>query len=633
MIINISNLFADNDTLQYQTRAIEIEATRIEQSKILEHLDIQRIEITEIDKLHITNLTEKIKFLPNIFIKDYGGIGGIKTVSMRGAASSQTVIMIDGIPISSTQNSIVDFSSLPLTYFESIDVINNGSSSLFGTNSIGGTINLHSRIPKNKSIDISGSYGSYGYSNFSAISNSTLFKFPYFLNINYTASKGDYPFDYNDFGEIKKEKRQNSDFTSLNGGFGLEIPLNKSLISTKMFITNSERGVPGAVLLGKIENSSASLDESKLLSISNFFTKIDANNNNELKLLLSYSSMNYSDNEFLPNDNFANSYFISREIKLIDDFTINSGNTTQLGTLNFQYSNLTGDKLSLDVGNYVERLNLGIGYNISHNFFKNDEHNLSALLSIKYDYWSQLSSIFSYSAGINRKGLIENTDIKLLFSNNYRIPNFNEMYYLNYGTVDLKPEKSNFYSLSFDIIPREFIKINFNSYFIDTKDQIVAMPRSTISWSAQNIGKVQNYGISLNAQISLFSNTLNSMFSYTFQRSIDKTENSPSYNKLLPYLPQEIIAFAIDYKYKIISYGSDIYYNSFRYYSNDNSINSIMQSYYNIDFNISALIKILSNNLSISIIIKNITNQTYEIIKNYPMPKRNYILSISYIIN
>jgi len=632
IVTNISILYTQDDTLVYKTRTIEIDAPRFEKSKIMSYSDIHHIEISEIDRLKNSNITDIIKYIPNTYIKDYGGIGGIKTISLRGAASCQTAVLIDGIPISSSQNSIVDFSLLPLTFFDNIDVVTNSSSSLFGTNSIGGAIDLHSRIQKSKSFNISASIGSFGYSTISTSANSTLFKIPYFINFNYIKSKDNYPFDYNEFGKIISVMRQNADISILNGAACFVIPIKKYLFTNKLFITNSERGVPGAVITGKIENSLARLNEFKLLNLSNCYMKIDSNINNEIKLLLSYNSSDYNDKGFLPNDNFANSYFISRDVRIIDDFSINNNRISNSLNIIFQYSNLSGNKLSLDVGNYVERLNLGIGNNLSCDLLRMEEFTLSALLSAKYDYWSDIKNVLSYTAGIYGKNIFDNTDIKLMYSNNYRIPNFNEMYYLNYGTTNLKPEKSNSYSLSVDFLPIKLFNINLNCYYISTKNQILSVPKSTISWAAQNIGNVHNYGASVSIQSSLFHNSLFLMFAFTHQKSIDKTDNSPSYNNLLPYLPKEIVSFMMNYKYNVFSIGTDIYYNSFRYYLMDNSLNSLMNSYYNIDINLSYIIKLLSNNLTISLIIKNITNQTYEIINNYPMPKRSYVISINYNI-
>ena len=623
-------LIAEQDTLVFKAKTVEVEESRAEQSKILSHLNFHRIEISQMDHLNFSTVTDIVKYFPDVFIKDYGGFGGIKTISLRGTASSQTQILLDGVPISSSQNSVVDFSSLPLTYFESIDVITNGSSSLFGANSLGGTINLHSKIPEKKSINLASSFGSFDYSNFSIDANSKIFTTPYFISLNYLNSSGNYPFEYNDFGKLTTIKRNNGDISSLNANLGIEIQMNKSLVSSKLFLTNSERGVPGAVLLGKIENSSARLNESKILYLTNLYTKIDTNRNNELKFLFSYNLSDYNDEEILLNNGFSNSFFISRDLRIIEDYTINSNKINQKISLNLLYSNLSGSKLSNDVNNYVERMNLGIGYDIIYDLYKNESKSLSSLFSAKYDYWSDIKSILSYSAGFDFKNILLNTDLKLIYSYNYRIPNFNEMYYLNYGTVNLLPEKSNSYSLSLDIFPYKFLKINANTYFINTKDQIISVPKSPISWSAQNIGKVYNYGISTNIQLSLFQKTLTSMLSYTYQQSLDKTANSPSFNKLIPYLPEEIISFLINYSYSQFAIGATFYYNSFRYYMIDNSLSSIMEKYYTIDINLSMKARILSNDLSISFIIKNITDQYYEIIKNYPMPKRSFVFSASY---
>ena len=80
---------------------------------------------------------------PGLFIKDYGGLGGLKTISTRGTNSSQTLILLDGMRINSNQNGSLDLSVIPAGLLNRIEIIRSGSSGLFGGNAIGGIISLN----------------------------------------------------------------------------------------------------------------------------------------------------------------------------------------------------------------------------------------------------------------------------------------------------------------------------------------------------------------------------------------------------------------------------------------------------------------------------------------------------------
>jgi outer membrane receptor protein involved in Fe transport len=152
-----------------------------------------------------------------------------------------------------------------------------------------------------------------------------------------------------------------------------------------------------------------------------------------------------------------------------------------------------------------------------------------------------------------------------------------------------------------------------------------------LTWSAQNLGKTKNYGVELALNANFLDKCLFANLSYTLQVPKDITENSTNYNKNIIYIPQEIISLQSEIIISNLIFDISFYYNSFRYFLPDNSFNSLMASYYLIDLSLKSKFQINSSIFNFQFSVNNITSTNYQIIRNYPMPGRNYLLSITYI--
>lgn len=69
--------------------------------------------------------------------------GALATASLRGAASGRTLVTVDAVPLNSVQNGVFDLSLFPLAFFESVDIVHGGCSSVRGANAIAGHIGLN----------------------------------------------------------------------------------------------------------------------------------------------------------------------------------------------------------------------------------------------------------------------------------------------------------------------------------------------------------------------------------------------------------------------------------------------------------------------------------------------------------
>ena len=86
--------------------------------------------------------SELLSFSPGVVVRDFGGFGQLKTLSIRGSSNDQVVILLDGIRISSPIGGGVDLSTIPIDYVERFEIIRGGATALAGSDAIGGVVNI-----------------------------------------------------------------------------------------------------------------------------------------------------------------------------------------------------------------------------------------------------------------------------------------------------------------------------------------------------------------------------------------------------------------------------------------------------------------------------------------------------------
>ena len=113
-------------------------------------------------------------------------------------------------------------------------------------------------------------------------------------------------------------------------------------------------------------------------------------------------------------------------------------------------------------------------------------------LSVRQDFSSDFSSplVFSFDGSYS---LTDNYQVKINASKNFRTPTFNDLYWQPGGNLELVPEKS--YQLDFgNVINIGAVSMQYNGYYISTKDMIKWLPNNEGVWSPINIDDVEIYG-------------------------------------------------------------------------------------------------------------------------------------------
>ncbi|ROL56391.1 TonB-dependent receptor [Bacteroidetes/Chlorobi group bacterium Naka2016] len=622
-------LFAySGDTLEkkIQTEVI-VESTKDKDWKV-SSLSYDKLTIDNKNLSVFNSTTKALSYLPNVYIRDYGGIGGIKTISLRGFSANDVGILLDGDKVNNQQNGVIDLNLLPIDLFEEIELVRGGSSFILGNNSTAGFVNLSFQKSSQRSISLS--YGSFEQIKMAS-------NFPFKLSeslsggfaVNYFYALGNYPFKINEFGQNKITRRENSKSSNISLLSHSKLYIQKILMKINFLFTQSERGVPGAVLQNSIENKNAKLFDNFFLGSLKFNPFIiDSNIQVNLKLLIHNSKYYDPDLNLLlikkENANYQNQDFAFR-FNYQKNFTFFQ---TRIH-LELNQSNFEGDFLEKIDGKTINRTNstLGLGINktLEFNFFK-----INSETNFRFDAFSDFEPVLLYSLGLTVEENTTKTGAKLNISRNYRLPTFNEMYFLNYGNLHLKPEDT--YSFNIEFYNHYFTtfhpKITFFLYF--TKDKIVSVPKSPVQWTALNIAKTQSNGfeISFLNKNKIFETT----FSISFTNAVDKTDDSPTYNKQLIYTPKLISNFVMHFPLtKGFSTTIKGFYVGQRFALPDNSFQSKLADYFLLDLSLVKEIVFHNSNIFISFEVSNILNIDYQIILNYPMPRRYFLLTFKYL--
>jgi len=616
---------SSRDTV-FSTDEINVISSRVETELFRSPVSVKVLGEKQISSLNGDRLTDILKSSGSIFLKSYGGNGSLSTISLNGLGAEHTLILIDGKKINSNQNSQVDLNLIPKDKIEKIEIMNNGSSSLYGSNAIGGVINV---ITKNNRYDrtnasISGSIGSYGFGKYSVNLMNSGDRIN--LDIFYSGEKSENNFRYYYDDGIKKTEKERSnnkyiaDNVYLN--FGLRINKRNELrISSGYF--SQTRNLPG--------------QETGTPAASSEQRDFNWNNNLSYRYKLNESTTINSDL------NYQNNLMKYKETGLFEDFYKNRvlSNNTSLsfkrrnikGTAGFElaYSDLNGSNYDYT----VNRKQYGI-----FSAFEIDAGNkIKIFPSARYDIIKDIDkSVLTGKIGISFKPFEKiNLNLRSSAGNNFSAPTFNELYWQNIGNKDLKPEKSINCDAGmvykFNFMTENTIELNYT--YISLEDKIVWRPAEYGFWRPFNIDKSKSDVLS--ADFSAKKKIMNDFeiginYNYTYNKTTKESEDypgDPSFGKQIFYIPVEMSKINIQAEYYKFTLNIFYSFTGKRYsdFENKNRLPVIDLVDGNMGYEFNAGKIILKTKLEVN----NILNEDYQVMQGYPMPLRNYKFNISLI--
>lgn len=616
-------------------------------NKITTATPIQTFSKKDIDQLAISDIADAIRRFAGTNVKDYGGIGGLKTVSIRNMGAAHTAVSYDGMPVSNTQAGQIDIGRFSLDNVEEISLAIGQEDNLLQPARLyasAGVLNIETEKPhfsgsRTSAYQIGLKGGSFGYINptmrwWQQVNKRTALT----LNGSYLYADGAYPFKLTNGKYETKEKRENSVINHYQGEINLYHTFkDSSQLDTKAYYYYSKRGLPGVVVLYNPTATERLWDE-------NFFAQTRYKKifsprwSMQIQGKYNHSWNKYEDkgvqyvggvyhaihrqNEYGASVGALYNPIEKLSFSLIQDGYINNLRSnlpdcpfptryTLLTAFNarYQWKNIT------TTGTLV---NTFITENVKEGSRPDNIHRLSPAISTSIRPWSE-----------------EDFYIRLMYKGTMRTPTFNDLYYYRLGNRSLRPEKANEYNIGITwskplFAFMDYFSVTVDAYYNNVKDKIVAFP-TTYAWKMANYGKVHIHGMdaTLNTTFKL-SREAKIVFSsaYTWQKAIDLTDpKSKSYKDQLPYTPQHSGNISTIIENPYVNIGYSIVGVGKRYCLSQNIPENKIDGYMEHSINLSKELKIKDYRMRLQAEIINLTNKQYDIIKYYPMPGRSWRLT------
>lgn len=638
------------DSLQPHTLKEVILTTSKREFKLESPMPVQILSGKQLEKLNSLSVADAVRYFSGVQLKDYGGIGGLKTINVRSLGSAHTAVFYDGMSVGNAQNGQVDLGKYSLDNIEAIELYNGQKSTIFqparGFFS-SNTLFLKTKIPefsggKKANLKAAIKTGSFGLFN-----PSVLYQQKLSSSISLTASTewltadGKYKYRYQKKdGYDTTAVRQNGDITAFRSELNLYAKLKSGQASLKAYYYDSERGLPGAILANRYNYYQRQWDRNFFVhgSFQNSFSKkydLLAN----VKFSRDYSRYidpDYKttegalDNRYYQNEFYAsivNQYTIKEwwKASLATDFSIN---TLNANLYRFPYPTRYSYLGALSTEMHWKRLDIQANL-------------LGAYIDEQVKYYQQGDSQHVFCPVLSASFQPLNTKnfrLRAFYKESFRMPTFNDLYYTFIGNSSLRPEFTTQYDFgtTYIIEPKKFLQsasFQADVYYNRVKDKIVAMPSSNLfRWTMMNLGLVDIRGLELNTNFvfklpeQIF---LDLGLSYTYQKAIDITPKGTTYGDQIPYTPKNsgTVTSSINWQNWQINYS--FIYTGERYSQKANIPVNYVKPWYTSD---TALIwdgKFLKQSIKIGAEVNNLFNQYYDVVLNFPMPGRNYRISLS----
>lgn len=620
---------------------------------------VQILSGKDLEKLNVYSVADALRYFSGVQIKDYGGIGGLKTVNIRSMGSHHVGVFYDGIELGNAQNGVVDLGRFSLDNMEVISLYNGQKSAIFQPAkdySSASAIYMQTRKPtfkgeKKNNLNIGVKGGS-----FSTINPSVLWEHRFNERISssvsteYMYTSGRYKFTYaKKDGYDTTAVRQNGDVRMLrleNAFFG-KIPQGEW--KAKAYLYNSERGYPGAAVReepGKFRHQDRQWDTNLFVqgSFQNYFKpwySLLANGKYAYDYLhyssdprLDVTTM-YVDNHYRQQEIYASAAHLFTifpwwSMSLSNDF---QWNTLHADLIDFVYPTrntiLTSAATSVDFNRFILQASL------LYTHVNDKTRTKGTDAGTKNEYTPSVIATWQPSAKLP-------LNIRAFYKRVFRMPTLNDLYYTFIGNKDLKPEYTTQYDLGITFSQQwngrwlKSLSVQVDGYYNEVDDKIIAMPTSNqFRWTMINLGHVEIRGVdaAIRGEWGFGKVTLGTLLNYTYQKAQDFTDPSSKwYGGQIPYIPWHGGSVILNGSYGTWSCNYSFIYTGERYEAVANIPENYAQPWYTHDFSLSKTLQWGKTGIRVTAEINNIFNQQYEVVQCYPMPGTSFKIKLNVML-
>ena len=620
-----------------------------------EVIPVQQLAGAQLQRLGAHSVADAIRYFSGVQIKDYGGVGGLKTVNIRSMGTNHVGVFYDGIELGNAQNGTVDLGRFSLDNMEAVTLYNGQKSVLLQPAkdfASAGSIYLQSRTPRfaageRQHVKSTFKTGSFGVVNPSIVWDRRLNeRISSSVSAEYMYTTGRYKFTYRvEDSYDTTAVRRNGDVNAVRLEGGLFGSIKGGYWRAKAYLYRSERGYPGAVVKNKFSHEDRQWD-TNVFAQGSFRKEFSPRYSLLINAKYAYDYLHYLadprrdealmyvNNRYYQHETYvsvANQYALlpvwdvsfsaDYQFNLLDadltDFVYPRRHTQLLAVataLRFPSVKMHASLLGTLVQDHVRSEAQGA----------DNRAEWTPTVVVSYHPFSALD-----------------LNLRAFYKRIFRMPTLNDLYYTFIGNVDLEPEYTNQYNLGLTYAKEwgdrwlRRLEVQADVYYNEVENKIVAMPTSNFfRWTMVNLGKVEIRGIDLALQTAWQWGKnwyLTGRVNYTYQKAQDFTDPTDAYyGGQIPYIPWHSGSAVLNLNWREWEMNYSFIYTGERYSSRANIPVNYVLPWYTSDFSVSRTQHWGKGDVKLTLEVNNLFNQQYEVVICYPMPGTNFKAIVQY---
>ncbi|MBU3700132.1 MAG: TonB-dependent receptor [Candidatus Kapabacteria bacterium] len=565
-----------------------------------------------------SSMSNVLTLFPGVFVKDYGGVGGLQLVSMRGGSSAQALVMLDGVRMSSAQNGSVDLSSLPVRCIDRVEVLRGGASALYGANAVTGVVDVRLRLQDTTNATITIAQGAFNEWR-TALGATLRVADDVRLGVDadLLGTRGSFPFTTTQFGSTFEVNRQNGDARHARVLARLELGERHS---ATLLLRTADRGVPGAVVQGAITQARARLnDEDATLLLRSVLIDSPVD---KLSIMM---SARYLDQHFADPDativgtQGIDVRYLQRDATLSALWQHQGQSVITSLRFDASHADLQGASVLSRDGELVQRRSASLAADaVIPNLF---DAEVELRLAMRGDVYSDVGTALSPLVAARRQ-IAPGLALRAGWSMSFRPPTFNELYYLNYGTRSLRSERASTWDAGLVLEPWPWCSIDIAGYVASVSDLILSVPVSPVITSAQNVGSATSQGAELVARVRGFDGRLLMQWSHAVQFMRDATAREGLDGLLVPYAVPELASLLLQWDAGVWFAGAQWSYTGYRYALPAEPYEAILRPFALTSLQGGLRVRGSAVRGNVMLQCDNLFDASYQVVRGYPMPGR-----------
>ncbi|MDD1624121.1 MAG: TonB-dependent receptor [Methylococcaceae bacterium] len=554
----------------------------------------------DIERLQVQTLPELLKGTSGIDMTQAGGYGKTTSVFMRGTNSDHVLVLIDGIKVGSVTLGMTPFEFIPIDQIERVEIIKGPQSSLYGSEAIGGVIQIFTRkgnTMEKPSVTLEAGGGSYDtYRVAGTVSGK-------WKNSWYTLGSSG-------FGSHGFNARQPT-----SGPFGVDQPDNDGYDNAAVNARLGHRFDNNAEVEAFFMRTQGHTDYDGNFQNKTEFVEqvVGATGSMDIvenwRSTLRFGQSRDDNDQFAPDDSFASKFNSTRwNASWLNQFTL-SDNHLLIAGADYRLDEVDSTE------KYTENSRYDVGVFTELHSQLWDDHFVNASLR-----WDENEAFGDYVTGNFGWRYNWNYGISLLanFGNAFKAPSFNDLYFPDFGNPNLQPEESTSFETGL-AGNHDWGQWEIRAYHTDIDNLITSvMDPVTFNFSTENIGKAQIDGIETEIGTQLMG------WNGKLSMNLLSPKNRET-NARLPRRAEKTLAFDLSRSFGAVDLGANVLAQGDRF---DNTQNTIkVAGYVTVDLRSAYH---FNKNWMLSAKLNNLLDKNYQTVDTFNSAGRNFFVSIQY---